>query len=222
MRALDNRAAHPLNQGVVVFHVGANVAARWDDFRAFSAADQEFFANLLPEAEAVEFTGDTAQRDVGGGPGLQAVQVLDEQDVRIAEMDPIGNPAAEELLRQLAEMGVRPDQAAQAIERLTRTRPNRQDQRIARRTSLNDRVQNETGGILGRLEINHRGRTLDPARRRQNYVWACAELNRRVNEHVGGNNADRENFTLDQLNQAHEVLPAVVRQFEEQLINAAA
>ena len=163
MRAIvPNQPGDPLNQGVVVFHVGANVAARWDDFRAFSTADQDYFSDLLPEADAVDFTDDTIERDVGGGGSVQPVQVIDEQGVNVAEMAPIGNPAAAELLRQLHEMGIRPEQAAHELERLTRTRPNRQDQRIARRTSLNDRVQNEVGRILGRLCINHRGRTLDP------------------------------------------------------------
>lgn len=98
----------------------------------------------------------------------------------------------------------------------------RQDQREARRAALNDRVQNETGGLLGRLGINPRGRTLDPRRRERNYAWVASELHRRVNEHVGGRSADRQNFTLDQLNDAHDALPDVVRQFEEELRDAAA
>ena len=57
MRAIvQDSPGHPLNQGVVVFHVGANVARRWSDFRAFSQADQDYFADLLPEAEEVDFS----------------------------------------------------------------------------------------------------------------------------------------------------------------------
>ena len=68
MRAIEqNTPGHPLNQGVVVFHVGANVARRWNDFRQFSQADQDFFAELLPEAEEVEFTDATAERELGVG-----------------------------------------------------------------------------------------------------------------------------------------------------------
>lgn len=220
MRAIEQNApGHPLNQGVVVFHVGANVARRWNDFRQFSHADQGFFADLLPEAEEVAFGGTTAEREPGGGGGLAPVEILEERGVRASDMEPIGDPEAAALLARLADLGVTPDQAAQEIRRQRMTR---QDQREARRAALNDRVQNESGGLLSRLGINPGGRTLDPRRRERNYAWVASELHRRVNEHVGGRAADRQNFTLDQLNAGHAALPDVVRQFEEELRDAAA
>jgi superfamily II DNA or RNA helicase len=219
MRAIEqNSPGHPLNQGVVVFHVGANVARRWNDFRQFSEADQGFFADLLTEAEEVDFAGDTVEREPGGG-GIAPVEILEERDVRAADMVPIGDPQAAALLVRLAEMGVTPDQAAQELRRIRTTR---QDQREARRASLNERVQNEAGGILGRLQISPGGRTLDPRRRERNFAWTAAELHRRINDRVGGNAGDRQNFTLDQINAGHDSLPEIVRQFEEQLRNAAA
>jgi hypothetical protein len=39
---------------VVVFHAGANVARRWEDFQRYSQADQEFFDQLLP-IEGLDF-----------------------------------------------------------------------------------------------------------------------------------------------------------------------
>lgn len=219
MRAIEQNApGHPLNQGVVVFHAGANVARRWNDFRLFGQADQKYFSELLPEAEEVEFVGDTIQREPGGGE-TSPVEILEERGVRAADMEPIGDPQAAALLQQLAEMAITPDQAAQEIRRLRTTR---QDFREARRTSLNERVQNEVGGILARLDISPGGRTLDPRRRDRNFAWTVAELHRRVNQHVGGNAANRQNFTLDQINAGHEALPEIVRQFEEQLRNATA
>ena len=218
MRAIvQNQPGHPTNQGVVVFHVGANVARRWNDFRQFSEADQGYFADLLPEAEDVTFTGPTVDREPGGGGGLTPIEVLEERGVRASDMEPIGDPQAASLLQQLADIGITPDQAAQELRRLRTTR---QDRREARRASLNDRVQNESGGMLGRLGISPGGRTLDPRRRERNFAWTAAELNRRVNEHVGGASADRQNFTLDQLDAAHAALPEIVRTFEEQLRDA--
>lgn len=219
MRVIEqNRPGHPLNQGVVVFHLGANVARRWDDFRQFSQADQEFFAQLLPEIEEVNFAGDTAEHEPGAGGGIHPVEILEERGVRAADMQPIGDPHAAELLRQLAEMGIGPDQAAQEIRRLRTTR---QDLREARRASLTDRVQNEAGGILGRLRISYGGRTLDPRHGQRNFAWTVAELHRRVNELVGGRNADRQNFTLDQLDTGHAALPDLARGLEEELRNGA-
>ena len=220
MRAIEqNSPGHPLNQGVVVFHVGANVARRWDDFRQFSQADQEFFANLLPEVEDVPFDGEIVERDPAGGGGLEPVEILGESGVRVADMEPIGNPEALEMIQRLAEMGVTADQAADELRRLQTTR---QDRREARRDALNSRVQSEVGGILGRLGLNPRGRTLDPRHRMQNFAWTAAELHRRLNQQAGGPNADRQNFSLDQLNAAHDALPDIVRSVEEELRYAAA
>jgi len=218
MRSINQVPNHPLNQGVVVFHLGANVARRWNDFRSFSEADQGYFAELLPDIEAVDFAGETAERTPGTGGGLQPVEILEERGVRASDMEPIGDPNAAALLQQLAELGITPDQAAQELRRLRTTR---QDRREARRASLNERAQNEVGGIFGRLGIKHRGQTLDHTRRSNNYAWAVAELNRRVNEQVGGRSADRQNFTLDQLDAAHAALPNIVQVLEEELRNAS-
>ncbi|MEX0646067.1 MAG: DEAD/DEAH box helicase family protein [Parvularculaceae bacterium] len=216
MRSIQPDApGHLLNQGVVVFHVGANVARRWSDFRQFSEADQGFFADLLPEADEVEFARPTAERELSGG-GLRAVDIIEETGVRAADLDPIGDPQAAALLQQLAEMGVTPDQAAQELRRL---RVTRQDRRHARRSALNERAQNEAGGILQRLGISPGGRTLDPRHTQKNFAWVVADLNRRINEQVGGTSADRQNFTLDQLDAAHAALPDLVRLFEEELRN---
>lgn len=214
MRAVEQNApGHPLNQGVVVFHLGSNVARRWGDFRQFSEADQGFFADLLPDVEEVEFTGDTAERTPGGG-GARLIEIIEERGVSAADMEPIGDPAAAALLQQLADMGITPDQAAQELRRLRTTR---QDRREARRGALNERAQNEAGGVLNRLGIAAGGRTLDPRHIQRNFAWIVVELNRRLNEHVGGQNADRQNFTFDQLNAAHDALLGIVQQVEDRL-----
>ena len=161
MRAIEqNSPDHPLNQGVVVFHVGANVATRWDDFRQFSEADQDYFAELLPEVEAVDFAGGDVTERQPGGAGITPVEILDQSGVTATVMEPIGDPDAVDLLRQLAELDVTPDQAAQEIRRLRTTR---QDRRRARRSALSGREENEAGRILRRLELNPRGRQLDPS-----------------------------------------------------------
>jgi hypothetical protein len=174
MRTIQQNApGHPLNRGVVVFHVGANVARRWNDFRAFSEADQDFFADLLPEAEEVEFTGNTAEREPGGF--LKPVEIIEERGVRAADLEPIGDPQGAALLQQLAATGVTPDQAAQELRRLRMTR---QDHREARRSALNERAQNEAGGILRRVGVNPGGRTLDPRHALKNFPWVVSDLNR--------------------------------------------
>jgi superfamily II DNA or RNA helicase len=105
MRSIEQSApGHPLNQGVVVFHVGANVARRWSDFRTFSEADQAYFAELLPEVEDVDSDGgEIIDRDPGGGGGLNPVEVLEQGQVLTTDMHPIGDPVTANLLLQLAQ-----------------------------------------------------------------------------------------------------------------------
>jgi superfamily II DNA or RNA helicase len=219
MRAVtQNAPGHRTNQGVVVFHVGSNVARRWEDFRQFSEADQQYFQDLLPGIEDVEFTGNTIEREPGTGGGIQPIEILEERGVCAADLTPIGDPAVAALLQQLADLGVNPEQAAEEIRR---RRTTRQDRREARRTSLTERIENEAGGILGRLQIRHGGRTLDLSRRSDNYAWVISELHRRVNGQVGGQHADRQNFTLEQLEAAHAALPEIVRRLEQEIRNVA-
>lgn len=156
MRSIvQDSPGHPLNQGVVVFHDGANVARRWDDFRQFSEADQAYFADLLPAAEEVDFDGKETAERVPGAPGRSQVEVLEELGVAAADMQPIGDPQAAELLRRLADMGITPDQAAGELRRLRTTR---QDRREAKRAGLSAMAQNEAGRILSSLRVNPRAK----------------------------------------------------------------
>lgn len=218
MRVVEQNAPdNPVNRGVVVFHAGANVAQRWNDFRDFSSADQAYFADLLPEADNVDFDPNgTAERQPTGTGGISPVDIVAESGVSTAEMDPIGNPEVAALLQQLVDRGITPDQAAAGIRRI---RPTRQDQRIARRTALNERIQNETGRLLGRCEVNPGGRNLDPRHQSTNFQWVVAELNRRINASVDQEGSNRENFTLSQLESAHDALIAQVAALEEEIRN---
>lgn len=171
-----------------------------------------------PEPEEVneaDYVDDGA--GLGGGGRIDPVEVVEERDVRAADLEPIGDPAVVDLLRQLAERGITPEQAAEGVRR---QRTNRQDVREARRAALNERVQNEAGGILGRRGINPKGKTLDRARRQNNFAWVAAELHRRVNDAAGGALGDRQNFTLEQVNAGHDALPGIVQALEAELPNA--
>jgi len=218
MRVVEQDAPdNPVNRGVVVFHAGANVAQRWNDFRDFSSADQAYFADLLPEADNVDFDPNgTSEREPTGVGGLSPVDIVSESGVSAAEMDPIGDPEVASLLQQLVDKGITPDQAAAGIRRI---RPTRQDQRIARRSALNERIQNESGGLLRRCGVNLGGRNLDPRHQNTNYQWVVTELNRRVNASADQEGANRENFTLTQLEVAHEALNGHVASLEEELRN---
>ena len=193
------------------------MAQRWRDFREFSEADQAYFADLLPEVDNVDFgPGGIGEREPSERNGLFPVDIVKESGVAATDLDPIGDPEITALLQQLIDRGITADQAAAGIRRI---RPTRQDQRRARRSALNDRIQNETGGILGRCEINPGSKNLDPRHQITNFQWVLSELNRRVNASASQDNSNRENFTLDQLEVAHNSLPDHVSSLEEELNN---
>jgi len=101
-------------------------ARRWNDLRHFSAADQGYCAELLPEAEEVEFTGDTETREPGGGGGLAPVEILEESGGAGGRYGIYRRPTGRGAASAASEHGCARDQAAQEIRRL---RTNRQDTR---------------------------------------------------------------------------------------------
>lgn len=76
-----------VNRGVVVFHAGANTTARWDDFREFAEADQEYFQLLVdttPEEGEAETISDP--QELGSFTGPKTVEITDQTKVTLEEL----------------------------------------------------------------------------------------------------------------------------------------
>jgi superfamily II DNA or RNA helicase len=108
MRVIQQDApSHILNQGVVVFHAGANIARQWADFQAYSEADQDFFDQLLPlegidpNDLAPEQEVEPIPRDFG-----EEVQVRAQSDVLLEEIPLLQDNDALAAVRLLQERGV--------------------------------------------------------------------------------------------------------------------
>lgn len=116
MRVIEqNNPSSILNQGTVVFHAGANIARRWEDFQEFSAADQEFFDQLLP-MEGLYF--DNAE-ELAITPirhhNPNNVEIIEQSVVHVDEIPLIqNNPEAMQLIQRLTELGYSPDDLRQA------------------------------------------------------------------------------------------------------------
>ncbi len=76
---VPNDPTSPRNQGVVVFHAGGNIAGRWQDFREFSAADQEYFQQLLP-MEGIDF-GEANELEIPPPPPGNTIEVSGQAGV---------------------------------------------------------------------------------------------------------------------------------------------
>ena len=219
MRVIDQNAPGSLlNQGSVVFHAGANIAGRWDDFREFSEADQEYFDQLLPDRKDLDFgSGDelvVEPRDSGEGERLE---VRSQRDIRLEEI-PLIPAEAVVAPGVLPEKGYSFDELEQAYDEQEPVPVPLVRQRQAMRSKLDTRVQTETRRILRERGVNPGGLNLDrPGFVRTNYVSVKAAIDRQVVASVGRNFRERDQFTRDELDRIEEDFDGILQRAEQEI-----
>jgi superfamily II DNA or RNA helicase len=103
---VQNNPGHVLNQGVVVFHAGANVARQWLDFQQYSEADQAFFDQLLP-LEGLDPADLAQEREII--PAINdSIEVRAQTGIQMEELDLIPQDEAA-AIRLLQERGLIPN-----------------------------------------------------------------------------------------------------------------
>lgn len=218
---VQNNPSHPLNQGTVVFHAGANIASRWEDFQEYSEADQQFFDQLLP-MEGLDFQ-DAAELAVTPRDPRDpnTVEVRGQTGIRVEEIPLIENdPEAMQAIQTLRERGYSADDVRRAME-LQPVPTTRVRERQAARSSLDIRIRNEVGRILGQRKINPYGRDYDKARRNQtNFVALKAAIDRHVNQAVGRGPGERNDFTREELDTIGPLFADLVAAAEEEVFGA--
>src|SRR3989344_2381206 len=224
MRVIEQNApGHLLNQGVVVFHAGANVARRWGDFQNYSGADQEYFDRLLPLDE-LEF--DSAEElevepEPGGVQIENPVEVRSQSGVQIEKI-PLIKDDVEALvaLKLLKDRGYTSDEVKDAFEELKPVSVTKVRQRQARRQALDTRIKTEAGKVLGERKLNPGGRDLDRKRLgRTNYVTLVTAIHRHVNEAVGRPGGKRHEFNKEELDKIEKEFPVLVERAIEEALN---
>ena len=188
------------NQGAVVFHAGANVARRWEDFQEYSEADQRYFEELLP-VEGLDFE---KAEDIEVVPSIRGsrdeVEVRDQGSVFVEEIPLIeDDPAAMDAINTLRERGYSAETVRRAME-LQPVPTTRVRERQAARSRLDSRVKNEVGRILGERGLSPEGHELDRKRLgRTNFVVLKSAIDREVNHAVGRGSSERHEFTRPEL-----------------------
>lgn len=84
MRVIQqNTPRHVLNQSVVVFHAGGNIARQWADFQNYSEADRDFFDQLLP-LEGIDPDDPQPEREIEPAPRdfVNGMEVRGQSDER--------------------------------------------------------------------------------------------------------------------------------------------
>jgi superfamily II DNA or RNA helicase len=225
MRVIKQDApGHTLNNGVVVFHAGANIASRWEDFQQYSEADQEFFEQLLP-MEGLDFTrADELQIDplVPSSLPRDRVDVRGQTDVRLEEIPLIADdPSALAALKLLQEKGYSSDEVKEAFEGLKPVPIAKVRLRQAKRSSLDMRVITEAARILGVRGINPEGQDLDRKRLgKSNLIVMKAAIDRQINTSVGRKAGKRSEFTRPELDEIEKNFDGLVEQAIEEVLNA--
>jgi superfamily II DNA or RNA helicase len=208
----QNSPNDPLNQGSVVFHAGANIASRWEDFQEYSEADQQFFDQLLP-MEGLDFQ-DSSEIAVAPIPrDPNTVEVRGQTDVVLEEIPLLDDDVAMSAIATLQALGYSPDDVRRAMEHqpVPTTKAN---ERQAARAALDARIKSETGRILGQKQMNPQGKELDKKYlNRTNFIVLKAAIDKQVNEAVGKGAGERHEFNRSEL--------ALINQSFSELVAAA-
>lgn len=223
MRVIEQNApSHVLNRGIVVFHAGANVARRWEDFQQFSAIDRDFFDQLLPieelnfnDASELEITPEV--RENCGG-----VEVLDQGLVEIQEISLIQKDAETmAALEAIRQKGYTPGQLLEAYEALNPIPVTAQRRRRAMRFGLDACVQTETGRILRSRGINPGGHELDRKHHgKDNFAVMKSNIDRCINEFVGRSSGERQEFTRSEFEQIDQNLARIIENAIREVFDA--
>ena len=224
MRVIEQDApGHPLNRGVVVFHAGANIARRWEDFQQYSEADQAYFDQLLP-VEGLDFgAGDELEVEPPAiATSTGHVDVRSQTDVRLEEIPLIAqDPEALAALTLLRGRGYTVDQVAQAFEELQPVPVTKARQRQARRSGLDMRVKTEAARILALRKMNPEGSELDRQRLgRSNLIVLKSAIDRQIAVAVGRKPGERHEFGKSDLDRVDKDFAVIVARAVQEVFDS--
>lgn len=207
---VQNAPGHIVNQGVVIFHAGANIARQWSDFQQYSEADQAYFDQLLP-LEGLDPGDPRSEREVTPVPRAgDEMEVKAQSEVQLEEIHLLEEDEAA-AIRLLQERGIIAgdfDPTRQALQAVPTTRV---AQRQAMRGGLDMRVRTEAARILNQRGLNPVGRDLDRQRLgRNNLIVLKAAIDRHVNATVGRTSGQRHEFSRDELDQINAEFDNIV------------
>lgn len=199
----QNSPNDPMNQGTVVFHAGANIASRWEDFQEYSEADKQFFDQLLP-MEGLDFreANEIAVAPVPRAPN--SIDIRGQTGVLLEEIPLLDDDEAMKAIATLQARGYSPDDVRKAMEHqpVPTTKAN---ERQAARTALDMRIKTEVGRILGQRGMNPQGKDLDKKHlNKTNFVIVKAAFDNLVNAAVGKGTGERHEFNKMELDTINE------------------
>ena len=207
---VQNDSQHPLNQGTVIFHAGANVAQRWQDFQEYSEADQEFFDQLLT-VEELNFSRSDELSITPALRDMNEVSVRGQSGITLQEIPLIQEDAeAMQAFARFRAHGV--TLRRWFVKQWNSTGPTtRVRERQAARSGLDMRVRTEVGRILKERGINPGGYDLDSThRRRTNFVVMKSAIDNQIAWVLRRGTGERAEFTRAELDAIDEQFATIV------------
>ena len=214
MRVIPNvDAFDPVNEGVVVFHVGGNVTGVWNDFQEFAEADQDFFAQLIDETviEPTPTREPTGPRDANN---FQPV-ITAQDNVQLETLSLISISADPEVMKALEVLRGKGITGGTQFDQLQRIQPTKQKSRQAKRALLDELVKTAAGKFLAENSLKHAGRDLDKTQ--ENFKAVKAAIDRRIKELVPSGATARKDYTSEDCDYLIDQLPQVVETVQERL-----
>ena len=195
---VQNDPNNILNQGVVVYHAGGNIIQRWDDFKEFSAADQQYFESLLPTEYVCITNSEGSNDDSYMRAKQEEIDVIAQTNVKI-KTSYLFDDESIKALNILKAKGVIPEDFNPDEEILQSIKPTKVQNRQARRALLDGSVKTKVGHILHILGLSSEGKDLDKSYISNNFVFLKSKLDQKINSLIGIEKNMRNEMTIEQI-----------------------
>lgn len=185
MRVIEqNKPNSILNQGVIIYHAGGNIIPRWNDFKEFSAADQQYFESLLPTEYVPITNGDTNNDGSYIATEKEEINIIAQTNVKI-ETSYLLDDESIKAVELLKAKGLIPENFNPNEEILQNIKPTKIQQRQAKRALLDDLIKTKVGYILSILGLKAEGKNLDKSYIASNFVFLKSKFDQKVNALIG-------------------------------------
>lgn len=222
MRVVDQNNPNSFNNiGTVVFHAGANIAKRWEDFQEYSQADQEYFDQLLP-LEGLDFK-DASELEIdpesSRTPHINYVKITKQDDVLLQEIPLLDDENVRNAVDILLKNGMSPEIYKEIYEQLHPIKFSKVQKRQADRKALDDLIKTMAGELLSRHCINPEGKNLDKTFVRTNFVVIKSAIDKKVSILTGVEKGKRNEMTQVQIDLANDKLQEICNEVEKEWFN---
>lgn len=209
------------NVGTVVFHAGANIAKRWEDFQEYSQADQEYFDQLLP-LEGLDFE-DASELEINPGssrtPHINYINITKQDDVLLQEIPLLDDENVRNAVDILLKKGMSPEIYKEIYEQLRPIKFPKVQKRQADRKALDDLIKTITGELLSKHCINPEGKDLDKTFVKTNFVAVKSAIDKKISILTGVEKGKRSEMTQDQIDLVNEKLQEICNEVEKEWFN---